>query len=289
MFSTWDEYHLINDELAGLAQEMPEFDLGEVIRYALSSPGKRVRPLILLFSSEAFGGSAETAMKAALAVELVHAASLVHDDILDYGLERRGGASTLGRFGRDSALLAGDFLISKSIDLISSYGQKVICTFARACMSMSEGEMMDISLNISPESYNRCIFLKTATLFAASARIGCLIAGADERDAAGFESYGTHLGLAYQILDDLEEHLGIDQGKKSGKKSLTLPGIYELDHSPEAAVEMCVQVIKGECSSAKMALASTSGDSEMKCRLAEIIDQMTAKGLNRCRLQRSLC
>jgi octaprenyl-diphosphate synthase len=289
MFAGWDEYNLINREISRLVSGLPKSDLGEVISYVLTTPGKRVRPLILIFSSQAFGGDVSEAANAALAVELVHAASLVHDDILDYGVERRGSPSTLERFGSDAALLAGDYLISKSIELISHYSQPVIMTFAKACMSMSEGEMLDLSRASSYEDYYACISRKTASLFAASASIGCLIARAPEEEVARLERYGMHLGMAYQILDDLEEHLGVDQGKASGKASVTLPKIYGQQHTAETTVQMCIKAIVYNCSEAKLALASGSGDPKTKDRLRELIDRMTLQGLDRCRSQVSLC
>jgi len=289
MFAGWDEYHLINREISRLVSGLPKSDLGEVISYVLTTPGKRVRPLILIFSSQAFGGDALEAANAALAVELVHAASLVHDDILDCGVERRGSPSTLERYGSDAALLAGDYLISKSIELISQYSQPVIMTFAKACMCMSEGEMLDLSRASTYEDYYGCISRKTASLFAASASIGCLIARAPVEEVARLERYGMHLGMAYQILDDLEEHLGIDQGKASGKASVTLPKIYGQQHTAETAVQMCIKAIVYNCSEAKLALASGSGDLKTKDRLRELIDRMTLQGLDKCRSQASLC
>ncbi|MGA9098162.1 MAG: polyprenyl synthetase family protein [Methanotrichaceae archaeon] len=289
MIDGWDEYHLINNELANLVKDLPRTDLGEVIDYVLSNPGKRVRPLILIFSSRAFGSSSEKAMNAALAIELVHAASLVHDDILDYGIERRGSPSTSERYGSDAALLAGDYLISKSIELMSPYSQLVIRSFARACLDMAEGEMLDLSINCSPDEYYHCISKKTASLFAASAKIGCIIGGAPEGDVARFERYGMHLGLAYQILDDLEEHLGMDQGKASKKASVTLPRIYREQYSEEITLQMCIKSINEHCSSAKKALTGTSGDIEMVACLEELIDRMTIRGLERCKLLRNLC
>ncbi len=289
MIDGWDEYHLINDEIAHLVKDLPQSDLGEVIGYVLCAPGKRVRPQILIISSQAFGGSAKHAMNAALAVELVHAASLVHDDILDLGIERRGSPSTFERYGPEAALLAGDFLISKSIELISHYSQPVIRRFSSACMDMAEGEMLDLSTTCSPDDYYHCISKKTASLFAASARIGCLIASASEDDVARLESYGMHLGLAYQILDDLEEHLGIDQGKTSEKVSVTLPRIYREMYSEETTLQMCIKAVNNQCSAAKEALFSASGNACMKARLEEIVDKMTSRGLNKCRLQRNLC
>ena len=176
MFSGWDEYRLINEQLAELVKGLPDSPLGEVISYVLSAPGKRVRPLILIFSAEAFGGTANEAIKAALAIELVHAASLVHDDILDHGVERRGRQSAFERFGPEASLLAGDWLISRSIELISHYSQPVIAAFSSACMDMSDGELMDLSETCSSDDYYQCISKKTATLFSASAKMGGLSA-----------------------------------------------------------------------------------------------------------------
>jgi octaprenyl-diphosphate synthase len=289
MIAGWDEYHLINNELSRLVVDLPRSELGEVIGYVLSSPGKRVRPLILIFSSQAFRGEAARAMNAALAVELVHAASLVHDDILDCGIERRGAPSTLEMYGAEAALLAGDYLISRSIDLISSYRPQVIAAFARACMHMSEGEMMDLSSSGSPEEYYRCIAKKTASLFAASAKIGGLIASAPEEDVACLEGYGLHLGLAYQVLDDLEEYLGVNQGKRATKAKVVLPRIFGDLYSPEMACEICIKAIQDHSSAAKRALQSSSGDEAIKAQLEKIVDQMTLRGLDECRSQRNLC
>lgn len=279
----------MEEELAKLAEELSSSALGEVLSYVLSTPGKRVRPLILLFSAEAFGAEASQAMRAALAVELVHAASLVHDDILDCGVERRGIQSTMAKYGAEPALLAGDYLISRSIDLISSYPQPVITAFARSCMSMSQGEMLDLSQGGSLESYFKCISRKTASLFAASSKIGCLIASSSLEDAARLESFGLHLGLAYQVLDDLEEHMGIDQGKRSNKASFTLPKILKEIYPEDLALQMCVRAVEENVLEAKRNLEQSSGRREMKVRLERIADQMTLQGLQRCRLQKSLC
>jgi len=289
MFSGWDEYRLINEQLAELVKGLPDSPLGEVISYVLSAPGKRVRPLILIFSAEAFGGTANEAIKAALAIELVHAASLVHDDILDHGVERRGRQSAFERFGPEASLLAGDWLISRSIELISHYSQPVIAAFSSACMDMSDGELMDLSETCSSDDYYQCISKKTATLFSASAKMGGLLAGAGEKDVASLESYGLHLGLSYQVLDDLEEFLGLDQGKSSQKTSVTLPRIYKDLHQEDVVSQMCIKVIDDHSRLAKEALRQSSGKSLMLSRLECIVDEMTRRGMARCRLQKSLC
>jgi octaprenyl-diphosphate synthase len=289
MFSGWDEYNLINKQLAELVRSLPDSPLGEIISYVLSTPGKRVRPLILVFSAQAMGSDAPAALNAAMAIELVHAASLVHDDILDHGLERRGSQSALQRFGPEASLLAGDWLISRSIELISHYSQPVISTFASACMDMSEGELMDLSYASSQDEYIQCISKKTASLFSAAAKMGGLIARADEKDVARLESYGMHLGLSYQVLDDLEEFLGLDQGKLSKNVSVTLPIIYRKQYPVDVARQMCIKVIDDHSSLAKKELSLSTGRDEMLSRLESIVDEMTHRGLERCRLQKSLC
>ena len=289
MFSAWDEYQIIDNRLAQMVRELPDSPLGEIIGYILSAPGKRVRPLILMLSAEAFGGTAESAANASLAVELVHAASLVHDDILDQGIKRRGAQSALERFGPEAALLAGDWLISRSIELISHYRQPAIAAFSAACMDMSEGELMDLSSASTSDDYYQCISKKTATLFSASAKIGAMLSGADDCEVAILESYGKSLGLGYQVLDDLEAFLGLDQGKSSQKTSVTLPCIYGGLHQRDAAAHMCIRVIEEHSRSAKDALRHSSGEGLMLRRLESIVDEMTSRGLKRCRSQRSLC
>ena len=289
MFSGGDEYQIIDHQLAQMVIELPDSPLGEIIGYVLSAPGKRVRPLILMLSAEAFGGTAEEAANAALAVELVHAASLVHDDILDQGIERRGTQSALERFGPEAALLAGDWLISRSIELISHYRQPVIAAFSAACMDMAEGELMDLSAASSADDYYNCISKKTASLFSASAKIGAMLSGADNQDVSCLESYGKHLGLGYQVLDDLEEFLGLDQGKSSMKTSVTLPRIYSSLHQKDAAAQMCIKIIEEHSCSAKDALRHSSGQAIVLRRLESIVDEMTHWGLKRCRSPRSLC
>lgn len=289
MFSSWDEYRLINRGIAELADQLPRSALGDAVGYILSSPGKRVRPLILISSSQAFGCDPLMAVDASLAVEMVHAASLVHDDILDWGVERRGMPSAFERYGDEIAILSGDYMISRSIDLISSYSQRVIKAFSGACMDMAEGEILDLTEVSSPEEYYSCIYRKTASLFEASAEIGCLIACAPEEDVARFKRYGSSLGLAYQILDDLEEYLGVSQGKESSKTSMTLPRIYGDMLSPEKSLEMCSKAIRDYCAEAKKALEESSGKGQALSRLQEIVDYMTQRGLEECRSLKSLC
>jgi len=116
-----------------------------------------------------------------------------------------------------------------------------------------------------------------------------MLSGADDCEVAILESYGKSLGLGYQVLDDLEEFLGLDQGKSSQKTSVTLPCIYGGLHQRDAAAHMCIRVIEEHSRSAKDALRHSSGEGLMLRRLERIVDEMTSRGLKRCRSQRSLC
>ncbi len=289
MFADWKEHELIENGLRSLAAESCHLNVGELIDYVLTSPGKRVRPLILLISAEAFGCEAERALDAALAVELAHAASLIHDDILDCGIERRGIPSAVKKFGVEASLLGGDYLISMSIGLISSYGEPAIRLFSKACMDMAEGEMIDLSRITSPVGYYQCVTKKTAALFAAAAKLGCLIAGATPLDQSLYERYGLGLGIAYQIVDDLEEIIGVDQGKRSAKKSSTLPRIYSMTYSQEEAIQRCLDAVGEHANDARDSLLSAGGDPEMKERLLMILSRMTESMVKRCSLQSPLC
>ena len=121
MFSGWDEYRLINSEIVELVDHLPRSALGEAVGYILSSPGRESDLSFWSSHPEAFGCDPTTSVDASLAVEMVHAASLVHDDILDWGVERRGMPSAFERYGDEVAILSGDYMISRSISTLSPH------------------------------------------------------------------------------------------------------------------------------------------------------------------------
>jgi octaprenyl-diphosphate synthase len=288
MFNDWEEHGTVENGLMAIVDRSPGSVIGELVSYVISSNGKRVRPMILMLCAQAFGAGRDKTLNAALAVELVHAASLVHDDILDCGVERRGAPSAVEEFGLEAALLTGDYLISKSIDLISDYDGPVIKAFARACMDMAEGEMLDLTRISSADEYYECVARKTASLFSASARIGCMIAQAPQDQVNRYADYGQHLGVAYQIMDDVEEAMGVDQGKRSVKRSMTLPMIHDR-MPPSGMLSICMQPISEHVKAAVDAIAGAKGDAASKGRLLLIIDQMNKNWEKKCVLPKSQC
>ncbi|WP_407357122.1 polyprenyl synthetase family protein [Methanolobus sp. WCC5] len=250
-----EEYQLIKAAKDEMVLSMDDrSQMKRMLLHICSSGGKNIRPVMLVLCTQMCGGDPEDSINAALAIEFIHSASLIHDDVLDGGLVRRGVESAHKKYGIPAAILCGDFLISKAISLISGYGHNAVHEFGRAGMYMAEGETIDIS-SVSEEfreqNYFECISKKTGSLFAASAAIGAYVAGADEAIALKLRSFGENVGNAYQIVDDLLEYLDKLEDKNSTYESVTLPLIYRraMAHGPAVEktleqVRICVQDAK---------------------------------------------
>lgn len=272
MITDWYEYRLINGAIISLVNDLDESNLKRIVHHVFDSGGKRIRPITLILCSELFGGDADECLDAALAIELIHSASLIHDDILDTGLVRRGAPSVYHRFGLAAAILCGDFLISKGIELISRYDQAVIQDFGRAGMSMAEGEAIDVNSNeteFSEGDYFECINKKTASLFAASACMGSRVGGASAQSVNRCAEFGMHLGMAYQIVDDLLEYQELQHEKKSANRAITLPHILKHD-----AVNLSVQEVQHHVDCSKQIISSFD-HSDARNKLLKIVDYMT--------------
>jgi octaprenyl-diphosphate synthase len=196
--------------------------LRDASTHILGAGGKRVRPRLLMAAYEAFGGTDfEYAAPVAAAVELVHTASVVHDDINDHGVVRRGRPSVNAIWGRTFALLTGDFLFTKVYELMAPY-RDLNVDLAEATVALVEGETMQAAAvkenNFTSEVYYQIIARKTAALFKSAGILGAKLAGADERSVEALGIYGFNVGLAFQIIDDVLDLTGdTDQlGKTSG-------------------------------------------------------------------------
>ncbi len=176
----------------------------ESVRYAIASPGKRVRPVILLATAEAAGAAAEDALPAAAAIELVHCFSLVHDDLppLDNDAERRGQPSTWAQFGEAVAVLAGDALLAEAFRLALSYPRPHVAReLAQATLGMIGGQYLDITGTAPDEATLHR--LKTGCLFAACVGMALWVAEVPESAQAPWRAFGDELGLLFQIVDDI--------------------------------------------------------------------------------------
>lgn len=181
--------------------------LRDASRHILGSGGKRIRPRMIILSYIACGGrDFSDVARAAAAVELVHTASVVHDDINDHGVLRRGKPSVNALWGRTFALLTGDFLFAKVYELMAPLDGLNV-ELAEATVALVEGETLQASAvkenTLTREIYNRIIALKTAALFKSGARMGARLAGASPDVVEAMGQYGYNIGIAFQVVDDI--------------------------------------------------------------------------------------
>ncbi|XWX05094.1 polyprenyl synthetase family protein [Aggregatilineales bacterium SYSU G02658] len=212
--------------------------LADASRHILGAGGKRVRPRLLMLAYMALGGSDfEYAAPPAAAVELMHTASVVHDDINDHGVLRRGRPSVNAIWGRTFALLTGDFLFTAVYKLLAPYGDLNI-VLARAATALVEGETLQAhavkTKNFTSEVYARIIALKTAALFQAAAEMGGRLGNGTPDQVHALAQYGYNVGLAFQIVDDILDVIGDEAtlGKTAHLDSAQGRGLISVEDDP---------------------------------------------------------
>ncbi len=222
------------------AMRSPVGLLDRVTQFVLRRKGKEIRPTLVLLSAQLCGGVGERTLRAAALVELLHTATLVHDDVVDEAERRRGVFSINALWKNKVAVLFGDYLLSRGLLLALDHGDHdVLHLVSDAVRRMSEGELLQIEkarrLDIDEATYFRIIGDKTGSLIAACMACGAASAGADEDTVARLKEAGERLGLAFQIRDDLFDYGGADVGKPLGldlqERKLTLPLIAALDRA----------------------------------------------------------
>src|SRR5574341_2193971 len=212
--------------------------LQAVATYALASGGKRIRPALLLLAARACGADQrERAVTLASVAEMMHAATLIHDDIVDHSAMRRGRPSANARWGADVSVLVGDFLYSRAIQMLVADGDmRILQAFADATVSMTEGEVLQLQLlrdlKISEADYLKIVTGKTAALMSAAARVGALVADAPGPAVEALAAFGLNLGIGFQLVDDAldyiarEERLGKPVGSDFREGKITFPVIH---------------------------------------------------------------
>lgn len=271
----WNEVKAVNAGIDRIisAVELPEIRMS--IAHSLKTAGKRLRPVSVLLLAEMNGGRADDATDAALAMECIHTASLIQDDIVDEGLKRRGEDTSHEKFGIFMAMVSADYLISLAMMLISRYDPKTILAFSKAGLYMAEGELLDVkSRKYKPTEadYVDCVRRKTAVMFESSFEMGARIAGADEARAERCRLMGLEFGIAYQIVDDLIEYTEIDdEHKKSALQSFILPLVYAETMSRQEAIDKCMRQVEERIAKIDATIKDYS-DSEAKRKLVEIVD-----------------
>ena len=213
----------------------------QILRYILRRKGKRIRPLLVLLSAKVFGPVSERTYRAATLVELLHTATLLHDDVVDEADRRRGILSVNALWGNRAAVLVGDYMLSRGLILATTHGDTdILEILSRAVQRMSEGELLQLKrvrrMSVDEPTYFRIIADKTASLLSACTESGAVSAGAEAADRSRMAAFGEQLGLAFQIRDDLFDYgtaaVGKPVGADLGKSLVTLPLVYALRNSP---------------------------------------------------------
>jgi octaprenyl-diphosphate synthase len=225
--------------------------------YLVDAGGKRIRPLITLAAARLLGGGGDGPRKLAAAVEFIHSATLLHDDVVDDSSMRRGKKSANIVWGNASSVLVGDFLFARSFNLMVETGDlMVLDILARAASVIAEGEVMQLAAandaDTSRERYMEIVAAKTAALFAAAAKSGAVAAGRPGAEASALETYGRELGLAFQLVDDALDYGGraSAMGKNTGddfkEGKVTLPVVFARDAGDEAERAFWRRAMGGE-------------------------------------------
>ena len=257
---------------ARIAQQAAAFDpaVEGYINYAIDSNGKRLRPIVTLLSAGATGDISNAHIDLAVIVELIHLATLVHDDIIDEAERRRGQPTLNARWGNALSVLLGDSLFAHALDLSTRFDDaEVSRAIARATRDVCAGEIIQtqrrFDLHLAIEEYLRIIELKTATLFSVAAELAAKLNDAITTQVEALRTFGRHFGTAYQIYDDCLDLLGREKatGKTLGtdlrKGKMTLPMLQLLRHASAIEKERyCQLILEGDSASVSV-LLQTSG------------------------------
>jgi octaprenyl-diphosphate synthase len=228
--------------------------LDKLTHYIVKRKGKQIRPMFVFLSAQALGGISESTHRGAALIELLHTATLVHDDVVDDSFERRGFFSINALWKNKIAVLVGDYLLSRGLLLaIKNKEFKQLEIVSAAVEGMSEGELLQIEesrgVNLKEDVYFEIIRQKTATLIASCCACGAASAGADDATIEKMRQIGENIGIAFQIKDDLFDYgLGGKIGKPTGidikEKKSTLPLIYALNNASSSDKRKILRIVK---------------------------------------------
>jgi len=226
------------------------------------SGGKRFRPAVLLLAAEACGYAGPRRIVMSVVTEYMHTATLLHDDVVDGGVMRRGKPAANVVFGNSASILVGDFLFARASQLMTADGDlDVLGIYARTLVSLSEGEVLQLMKSADPSiteaEYLRVVYHKTASLIAAASETGSVLAGADRSLRKRMFEFGKAVGIAFQLVDDILDYTGTEgelgkrplQDLREGK--VTLPLIHALRRATAADRARAAKILKGNIPSAR--------------------------------------
>ena len=232
---TKDDMQKVNELIIAMAGSDVEM-IPEVSNHLISSGGKRLRPMLTLASARLFGYQGSGHIKLATAVEFMHTATLLHDDVVDDSDMRRGKSTARMIWGNEASVLVGDFLLGQAFKMmVEVNSMDALSVLANAAAIIAEGEVMQLAaakhLTTTEDEYLKVINAKTAALFSAAAEVGPIIAGYGEKERQALRHYGTSLGLAFQLVDDAldyggnSKNLGKNTGDDFREGKITMPVI----------------------------------------------------------------
>ena len=228
--------------------------LGSALTHIRQRGGKRMRPILILLTAKNYGEVNSVAQNAAVGLELLHTASLVHDDVVDESSERRGQASVNATYDNKVAVLVGDYILSTALLRVSLTGnQRIVQLLAELGRTLAAGEILQLSniqnQEISEDVYYQIINNKTAALFEACAEIGAISSGASDDEVKAAAKFGQNIGMIFQIRDDIFDYydskeIGKPTGNDMAEGKLTLPVIYALNHSHLESMQTLARKVK---------------------------------------------
>ena len=228
--------------------------LEHVLSHIRKRGGKRMRPMLILLSAKNYGEVSEVTQNAALGLELLHTASLIHDDVVDESSERRGQASVNATYDNKVAVLVGDYILSTALLRVAlSNNNEIVQQLAQLGRTLAAGEILQLSnisnQEISEDVYYQVIDQKTAVLFEACAALGAISVGVDAEEVEKAKKFGHNIGMIFQIRDDIFDYydskeIGKPTGNDMTEGKLTLPVIYALNHSDMPAVQALAKKVK---------------------------------------------
>lgn len=237
--------HIIEEAIKKNAFKKQPQSLYDPINYTLSLGGKRIRPALLLLANDLFNGKPEKAINAALAIEVFHNFTLVHDDIMDNAPIRRGKPTVFKKWDVNTAILSGDVMLVEAYQLLAACEASVLPEllklFNKTAVEVCEGQQYDMlfekAADVTIDDYLKMIELKTAVLLGASLKMGAIIAGASKSDAKHFYEFGKNIGVAFQLMDDILDVYGNPEkfGKQVGGDILANKKTYLLLKTMELA------------------------------------------------------
>ena len=276
---TFDEiYDLIREDMEKVEEVLDRNFQSDVLliptitRYLNGAGGKRLRPMFLVLSSKISGYSnGNRHILNSCIVELIHAATLLHDDVVDEAFIRRGNPSANRKWGNEASVLVGDFLFSKSFLLLASEdNSKINKSVSAASNEVAEGEVLGLAtkgnFDISEDEYMDIIYKKTASLISVSCRIGAIIGNASQEKEKALADFGLKAGIAFQLVDDILDYTGNPEkfGKTIGldfqKKKMTLPLINLFQKAPAKEKKKIQELVRS--------------NGNLSCRLKTLVDMM---------------